>query len=186
MIPFALVLLGLMPADRDTDRGADTGPQSGRYVERAVDGRAACDVADANRFTLHLAPGGEPPHPRSANVGRIDLALAGWADGYILTARDDRWHFGGGRPHTVGTMRDGVTSAFLTGRFELVLAAGAAGNEAGSGSGDELGGEFGDLRLIDARFNPVRRGSAASVQPWVIDGAGPDGRPLRPFSRCDG
>jgi hypothetical protein len=178
MIPLALIMLGLLTPD--TGHDVDTGPQPGHYVERAVDGRAACDVADANRFTLHLAPGGEPPHPRSANVGRIDLVLAGWADGYILTARDDRWHFGGGRPHTVGTMRDGVSSAFLTGRFELVLAASAAGGESGS----ETGGESGDLRLIDARFNPVRRGSPASVQPWVIDGVAPDGRTLRPFSRC--
>ncbi len=164
MIPLALFMLGWLSPDTPVGPA----PRSGLYAEQAPDGADACHDTTANRFRLHLAPDGRPPHARSANIGHIDLRVDGRSGTFILTPGGDRWHYGGGRQHTVGVEIDGVTNAFLTGRLDLAL------TDAGP---DRLG-------LGEARYSPIRRGPGSAARVFAQDGTTPDGRRLRPFNRC--
>jgi len=174
MIPLALFMLNLMTPDGDG--AAIEGPRSGRYAEVAEDGRSTCLDGSVNQIRLLIAPNGEPPHLRSANVGEIDFRIEGKSDSFGLSVTPDRWQFGGGRQHTVGVEINGVTNGFLIGQLTLELA------PATPPSADPDASEV--LSLVSARYNPVRRGSVGAIQVFVENGATPDGRPLRPFLRC--
>ncbi|MAC89158.1 hypothetical protein [Maricaulis sp.] len=174
MISLTLFLLGLMTPD--SDAAVADAPRSGSYAELSEDGRSTCGQADSNRFELLIAPGGEPPHNRSTNVGEIEIRIEGERHYFVLTATPDRWQFGGGRQHTVGIELGGVTSAFLTGRLTLNL------ERARSSADPSVRTDA--LRILDARYSPVRRGHNRSMRVYVADGATPGGRMLRPFLRC--
>ncbi|RKR03933.1 MULTISPECIES: hypothetical protein [Maricaulis] len=167
MIAPTLFTLALVAAAPETA----SGPRPGLYVERTADGSPACLDDDANRFDLHLAPNGEPPHARSRNVGNLGIRISDVSGRFILRASSNPWLFGGGTAFTVGVERDGVLDSQLTGELVVELAA----------------GQGGDLRLVTGRYDPAGRrgnGRPGEVRVFAEAGADADGRALRPFSYC--